>query len=389
MQQEEEKNVLQEENIVSQEEKHTETIQTEEDIPAISVSESGNLKIDFRKLKNTPDAIQEQGTDESMLQPEQPEMGLQEVEQRNEELEIIATKNEEQQEKKLESEVSIEPRLDVEEKVLPENLNKLLKFMEETGGDINDFVKLNTDYSKLDEDSLIIEHLQATNPDLSEEDIEFMMEDKFDFDEDEDDTKEIKRKKLAKKAAVKEAKAYLENLKSKYYEEIKSSSRLTKEQQEAVEFFNRYKEQEQSLNSDVERQQKVFKQKTEEVFNENFNGFEFKIGEKAFKLNIKNADQVKATQMDINNFVKKFLAEDNTIKDAASYHKGLFTAMNPDIIAQHFYEQGKADAIKDTMERSKNIDMNPRGVHNDIPNPTGWSFKAINNGSDSKLKIKR
>jgi hypothetical protein len=389
MQQEEEKNVLQEENIVSQEEKHAETIQTEEDIPAISVSESGNLKIDFRKLKNTPDAIQEQGADESMLQPEQPEMGLQEVEQRNEELEIIATKNEEQQEKNLESEISIEPKLDVEEKVLPENLNKLLKFMEETGGDIHDFVKLNTDYSKLDEDSLIIEHLQATNPDLSEEDIEFMMEDKFDFDEDEDDTKEIKRKKLAKKAAVKEAKAYLENLKSKYYEEIKSSSRLTKEQQEAVEFFNRYKEQEQSLNSDVERQQKVFKQKTEEVFNENFNGFEFKIGEKAFKLNIKNADQVKATQMDINNFVKKFLAEDNTIKDAASYHKGLFTAMNPDIIAQHFYEQGKADAIKDTMERSKNIDMNPRGVHNDIPNPTGWSFKAINNGSDSKLKIKR
>jgi murein L,D-transpeptidase YcbB/YkuD len=214
------------------------------------------------------------------------------------------------------------------------------------------------------------------------------MEDKYDFDEEYDDAKDIKRKQLAKKAAVKEAKQYLEGLKSKYYEEIKSTSRLTPEQREAVEFFNRYKEENEAVMHEADKQKKAFQQKTEEVFSQDFNGFDFKVGEKAYKLNVKNLADVRSSQSDISNFVKKFLSEDNTMKDAKGYHKGLFAAMNPDLVAQHFYEQGKADAIKETMERSKNIDMNPRGVHEASTISNGWTVRAVNGQDVSRLKVK-
>jgi hypothetical protein len=375
------------------------TEQANTDTPAVSLSESGNIKIDFSKLKEETNAVQEQSTDEGLLQPEQPEMGLQEVEQGNTELIEVATEenNEEEiaenpvvtvVEGTVIQEQTTEPIKEVEKPVLPENLQKVVEFMEETGGSIEDYVKLNTDYSKLDEDVLIMEHIAATNPDLSPDDIAFLMEDKYDFDEEYDDAKDIKRKQLAKKAAVKEAKQYLEGLKSKYYQEIKSTSRLTPEQREAVEFFNRYKEENEAVMQLAEKQKQVFQQKTEEVFSNEFNGFDFKVGDKAYKLNVKNLSEVKNTQADISNFVKKFLSEDNTMKDAKGYHKGLFAAMNPDLVAQHFYEQGKADAIKETMERSKNIDMNPRGVHEASTISNGWTVRAVNGQDVSRLKVK-
>lgn len=369
------------------------TEQENNDTPAISLSESGNIKIDFSKLKSETDAVQEQSADESLLQPEQPEMGLQEVEQGNTEL-VEVTPEENNQE--ITEDIIVNPVIEPEAEkivientpVLPEGIQKVVQFMEETGGSIDDYVKLNTDYSKLDEDVLIMEHLAAVNPDLSEDDIAFLMEDKYDFDEEYDDAKEIKRKQLAKKTAVKEAKQYLEGLKSKYYEEIKSTSRLTPEQREAVEFFNRYKEENEAVLHEAEKQKKAFQQKTEEVFSQDFNGFDFKVGEKAYKLNVKNLADVKSSQSDISNFIKKFLSEDNTMKDAKGYHKGLFAAMNPDLVAQHFYEQGKADAIKETMERSKNIDMNPRGIHEASTISNGWTVRAVNGQDVSRLKVK-
>tara|TARA_R110002020_G_scaffold144864_1_gene318065 strand:+ start:1142 stop:2299 length:1158 start_codon:yes stop_codon:yes gene_type:complete len=272
---------------------------------------------------------------------------------------------------------------------LPENIQKLVSFMNETGGDLNDYINLNKDYSELDNNSLLKEYYHQTKPHLDSEEIEFLMEDNFSFDEDVDDTKDIKRKKLALKEQVANAKTHLEENKSKYYEDIKYGSKLTGEQREAVEFFNRYNE-ESNKNQEVARKQHdLFSQRTNNVFNDKFKGFEYNIGEKKFRFNVKDADKVKDTQSDISNFVGKFLNKNNEMEDARGYHKSLFTAMNADAIANHFYEQGKADATKDSIAKSKNISMDPRQQHSGEINASGIKVRVLgDNSNDFKFKIK-
>jgi hypothetical protein len=274
-------------------------------------------------------------------------------------------------------------------KPLPESIEKLINFMEETGGDLEDYVKLNQDYSELDNLSLLKKYYQQTKPHLNSEEIDFMMEDKFSFDEDLDEDVEIKRKKLALKEQVAEAKQHLDGAKSKYYEEIKAGSKLTKEQQKAIDFFNRYNKESKEQEKVVEKQTRTFLNKTNQFFNKNFKGFEYNVGEKRFRFNVKDADNVKETQSDINNFVGKFLNKNNEMEDTAGYHKGLFTAMNPDAIAKHFYEQGKADALKDSIAKSKNISMDPRQEFNGQIDTGGVKVKVLgNNSNDFKFRIK-
>ena len=261
--------------------------------------------------------------------------------------------------------------------------------MSETGGTLEDYVKLNTDYASLNEDQLLREYYQNTNPHLDAEDIDFMLEDKFSFDEDLDEERDIRRKKVDRKQALANAKSYLDGLKSKYYDEVKMGSRLNPEQQKAVEFFNRYNKESEEAAKVAERQTSRFKQESAKVFNEKFEGFDYSVGDKKYRFKVNNAGQVKETQGDINNFIKKFLNEKGEMKDAKGYHKSLFTAMNAYQVAQHFYEQGKADAIKDSMARTKNVNMNPRGVHEEVTASNGWKIRAVDSGqSSSKLKVK-
>jgi len=272
---------------------------------------------------------------------------------------------------------------------LPENIQKLVSFMNETGGDLNDYINLNKDYSELDNNSLLKEYYHQTKPHLNSEEIEFLMEDNFSFDEDVDDTKDIKRKKLALKEQVANAKTHLEESKSKYYEDIKYGSKLTGEQQKAVEFFNRYNEESNKNQEVAQKQHDLFSQKTNNVFNDKFKGFEYNIGEKKFRFNVKDANKVKDTQSDISNFVGKFLNKNNEMEDAKGYHKSLFTAMNADAIANHFYEQGKADATKDSIAKSKNISMDPRQQHSGEINAGGIKVRVLgDNSNDFKFKIK-
>ena len=273
---------------------------------------------------------------------------------------------------------------------LPENIQKLMNFMEDTGGDLNDFVTLNQDYSELDNHTLLKEYYKSTKPHLSEDEVDFVMEDTFAYDEDMDEDRDIKRKKLAMKEQVAEAKLHLESVKSKYYEDIKSGSKLTEEQQKAVNFFNRYNEESEQSRETGEKQSDVFREKSDKVFNEGFKGFEYNVGDKKFRFNVKDKQNVRETQGDINNFIKKFLTEDNMIEDAVGYHKGLFTAMNPDQIASHFYEQGKVDALKSSIAKSKNVSMDPRQSHVENMNTSGFKVRALDNDntSDFKFKIK-
>jgi len=274
-------------------------------------------------------------------------------------------------------------------KPLPENVQKLIDFMDDTGGDINDYVQLNRDVNELDDHDALLEYYKTTKPHLNSEEISFLMEDNFSYDEDLDDSKDIKRKKLALKEQVAEAKTYLDGQKSKYYEDIKAGSKLTEEQQKAIDFFNRYNKESEQERKVADKQKSVFNKKTDQVFNDKFKGFDYNVGDKRYRINVNNTNQVKDTQKDINNFFKKFLNKDDTMRDAEGYHKGLFTAMNADAVAQHFYEQGKADAIKDSVAKAKNINTDTRGSHNEPQDNSGYKVKVIGDDSESfKFKIK-
>ena len=271
---------------------------------------------------------------------------------------------------------------------LPESIQKLMDFMKETGGDLEDYVALNQDFSKYDENGLLREYYKKTKPHLSSDEIDFIMEDQFSYDEEEDEERDIKRKKLAFKEQVASAKAHLEEQKSRYYEDIKSGVKLTPEQQKAINFFNRYNKEAGESEKIAKEAQSVFTNKTNQVFANDFKGFEYNVGDKKFRYNIKDVNQVKETQSDVNNFVKKFLNKKNQLENASGYHKSLFTAMNPDAIANHFYEQGKADALKESVAKSKNINMDPRQAHGEIETG-GIKYKVLGDtSSDFKFKIK-
>jgi len=273
-------------------------------------------------------------------------------------------------------------------KPLPENIQKLVDFMEETGGDINDYVKLNQDYSKLDDNDIVFEYYKQTKPHLTNDEINFLMEDTFKVDEEEDTDRDIRRKKLAFKEQVASARSHLDGQKSRYYEEIKAGSKLTPEQQKAVNFFNRYNKESEEQQKTLEATKSNFLKKTNQVFNDKFKGFDYSVGDKKYRFNIKDANKVKSSQDDIGKFIGKFLDENNQMSDAAGYHKALYTAMNADTIAKHFYEQGKADAMKTSVAKAKNVDMTPRQSHGNIE-VGGTKFKVLgDNSSDFKFKIK-
>ena len=277
---------------------------------------------------------------------------------------------------------------EIKQPELPENIQKLMSFMEETGGDLNDYVQLNKDYSDMDNHTLLKEYYKQTKPHLKPDEIDFMMNDQFSYDEEEDEI-DIKRKKLALKEQVANAKTQLEEYKSKYYEDIKAGSKLTNEQQKAIDFFNRYnKESEQKEKARLQAKT-TFQNKTDQLFNDEFKGFEYNVGDKRYRFNVKDVNEVKENQSNMDNFIKKFLNENNQIEDAAGYHKSMFTANNADAIAKHFYEQGKADALKDSMAKSKNIDMSPRGSHGDDTNVGGLKFKVLNDSSTPTFKFKK
>tara|TARA_R100000664_G_scaffold32828_1_gene48457 strand:+ start:3311 stop:4543 length:1233 start_codon:yes stop_codon:yes gene_type:complete len=330
---------------------------------------------------NSGVAAESENADASQKQKEvQPEGETQETSI----LEEVTNENKETEEVANVAEEAIKESMETG-KPLPENIQKLVNFMEETGGDLNDYVKLNQDYSKLDNQDLLYEYYKNTKPHLNAEEINFLMEDQFSFDEEIDDEKEIRRKKLALKEQVANAKTHLEETKSKYYSEIKSGSKLTKEQQDAINFYNKSREiaeYEKKANS-------TFLNKTNKFFGDKFKGFEYNVGEKNYRLGINDVEGVRKTQSDINNFIGKFLDENRQIKDEAGYHKALYSAMNSDTIAKHFYEQGRADALKQSIAESKNINMDPRQELDTNPNQSGIKVRVLGEDSgDFKFKIK-
>ena len=346
----------------------------EEDEQPVDTTKTEDVQEKVVEETTNKEEVTEQSTEENAETPVLEEITDEEAEETVEELE------EQVEEAVAEAEATGKP--------VPENIQKLMDFMEETGGDLNDYVKLNQDYSGLNDEALLREYYTQTKPHLNTEEISFLMEDQFSYDEDMDDERDVRRKKLALKEQVAGAKAHLDGQKSKYYEEIKAGSKLTPEQQKAMDFFNRYNKESEENNKAAEAAKSTFLQKTDNVFNDKFKGFEYSIGDKKFRFNVKDAKGTKETQSDINNFVKKFLNKKNLMEDAKGYHKSLYTAMNADAVASHFYEQGKADAIKDSVAKAKNVNMDPRQAHGTIE-AGGVKVRVLgDDSSDFKFKIK-
>jgi hypothetical protein len=355
----------------------------------VDLNKPPTLKEDEAKEDNTDDSIVVEESEKIESTEKQEEVQPEEEVQETTALEEITEDSTEEEVAEVEEKVE-EAIAEAEAtgKPLPENIQKLMDFMEETGGDLSDYVKLNQDYSKLDDQNLLYEYYKQTKPHLNNEEINFLMEDSFSYNEEEDEERDIRRKKLALKEQVANARAHLDGQKSKYYEDIKAGSKLTSEQQKAVDFFNRYNKESEENKKVAESQKSNFLKKTNNVFNDKFKGFEYNVGDKKYRFNVNNTEEIKNTQSDINNFVKKFLNEKNEMSDAKGYHKSLFTAMNADAVAKHFYEQGKADAMKNSVAKAKNVNMDPRQSHGTI-DAGGIKVKVLgNDSSDFKFKIK-
>jgi len=332
--------------------------------------------------KEEKDAVQESSSD-GLDENKQAE-DVQEVEEGTPEPVIKEITEEEEKEIKAE-ESAVEPQ--PVQNDLPENINKLVDFMRETGGTMQDYLRLNTNYEDVDRDVLVKEYYKSTKPHLSQEEIDFMIEDTFAFDEDIDEERDIKRKKLAYKEEVSKARKFLEDTKEKYYDDIKlKSPSLSEDQQKASDFFNRYKEDQERNSKNHEK----FKTQTEQLFNKDFEGFDFSLGEKKFRYGVQNASQVGEKQSDIGNFIGKFLGEDGAVKDTKGYHKALYTGANADKIANHFYEQGKADAIRDVVNKSNNTSTEARkAAPVESARFGAYKVKSVSGANSAKLKIKK
>ena len=365
---------------------------TKIEIPKTSVEAQGEVIPEITKVEiKKEDAVQTQETDDSnAIVEESKDSGdseevVEEVRTAEETVESPLTLVDEEEVN--ETVQAVEKAVEKAEqtgKPLPENIEKLVSFMEETGGTVADYVRLNADYSNIDNNTLVREYYKQTRPHLDHEDISLLLED-FDYDEELDDDKDIRKKKIAFKEEVGKAKGFLEGLKGKYYDEIKLRPGVTQEQQKAVDFFNRYNEEQNT----VKQMHNDFVDRTNNFLTDDFKGFDFTVGEKKFKYGVKNPKQVADAQSDITNFIGKFLDKENKISDLSGYHKALYAARNADTLAQHFYEQGKADAVKDVMAKSKNISTEPRQTAQGEVFVNGLKVKAISGVDSSKLKVKK
>ena len=356
---------------------------TKEDAVQEQETESVSVGDGAGDSEKVDEEIREQNTEEPVKEEEEKE------EISDSPLELV---NEETQEElkeepqQVEKVVEEKPIQDQPQMQLPENVEKLVQFMEETGGTVEDYVNLNRDVTKMDNTTLLREYYKNTKPHLDADDVDFLFNKNFAYDEETDDPSEIKAKQLAYKEELYNAQRYFNSAKEKYYADLKlrKQESVAPEYVEAMEYYNNSKQQTEEYNN----LQKQFIEKTNKVFNDNFKGFDFKVGENKYRFKVDNAEKVKQYQSDISNFINEFLGDDGSVADAQGYHRALFAAKNADKIANHFYEQGRADAIKEAAKQAKNINMDPRTDNSTIKTEYGDKIRVVSGNSSDKLRIK-
>ena len=370
------------------------------------LQEDGVYKVNLDKPPTTKeDAIQEQETESVSVgdgaedSPEVDEqVREQDTKEENQEEEVIDDSplqlvNDEPQEE-VQKEVQKEVQQDIQQEVkqeeskvvLPENVEKLVQFMEETGGTVEDYVNLNRDISKMDNTTLLREYYKNTKPHLDADDVDFLFNKNFAYDEETDEPSEVKAKQLAFKEELYNAQNHFNTSREKYYADLKlrKQESVAPEYIEAMDYYNNSKQQSEEYNN----LQKEFIEKTNKVFNDNFKGFDFKVGENKYRFKVDNTEKVKQYQSDISNFINEFVGDDGAVADASGYHRALFAAKNADKIANHFYEQGRADAVREAAKQANNINMDPRTDNSTIKTDQGDKIRVVSGNSSDKLRIK-
>ena len=353
-------------------------------------TEDGMYKVDLSKpVEQETEPVQEEQKEEVTEEvPEENQLTLEEVIEEETKEEPKEEVKEEVQELQEQVEEAVQTSQDTGIE-LPENIQKVVDFINETGGTLEDYVKINQDYSNINDSTLLYQYYNQTKSHLTKDEIDFLIEDNFNVDEEIDEPRDIKRKKLAYKEEIAKAKSYLEGLKDQYYEEVKLGSKLTDDQQKAIEFFNTYNSEQSEQQKLQEKQTEHFNNESKKIFTDEFKGFEFNVGDKKYRYNVKDAKEVQGRQANILNVLDKYISKDNMLQDAKGYHKALFVADNADAIANHFYEQGKADAVKESISKAKNVDMTPRSAHKEYSSD-GVKVKILgDDSSDFKFRIKK
>ena len=334
-------------------------------------------------VRNEPEASEEvseqdkqEGIEELTEQSEEKE-----EEKQEEALEIVEESIEEPQQENVQ-ETKEEP---VQTNEYPEDIQKLMQFMEETNGTLEDYVNLNRDYSKMNNTSLVYEYYKNTKPHLDNEDINFLMQKEFAYDEEVAEPSEIKAKQLAFKEELYKAQKHFNDSKEKYYADLKlrKQNEVPEEYKEAYDFYN----EATKMQERAEKLKNTFDTRTNSFFSDDFKGFDFKVGEKKYRFKVDNKENIKNAQSTIDNFIKPYLNKEGEMEKVGEYHKALFTARNADKLASHFYEQGRADAIKESVKKSKNIDMSPRSEGVAPQNPNS-KVRVVESDSSNRLRIK-
>ena len=334
-------------------------------------------------VRNEPEASEEvseqdkqEGVEELTEQSEEKE-----EEKQEETLEIVEESIEEPQQENVQ-ETKEEP---VQTNEYPEDIQKLMQFMEETNGTLEDYVNLNRDYSKMNNTSLVYEYYKNTKPHLDNEDLNFLMQKEFAYDEEVAEPSEIKAKQLAFKEELYKAQKHFNDSKEKYYADLKlrKQNEVPEEYKEAYDFYN----EATKIQERAEKLKNTFDTRTNSFFSDDFKGFDFKVGEKKYRFKVDNKENIKNAQSTIDNFIKPYLNKEGEMEKVGEYHKALFTARNADKLASHFYEQGRADAIKESVKKSKNIDMSPRSEGAAPQNPNS-KVRVVESDSSNRLRIK-
>ncbi len=273
---------------------------------------------------------------------------------------------------------------------LPEDVSAFLEYRKKTGRGFEDYVKLNRNFKDMDETQLLREYYQATEEDLDAEDIQYMMED-FAYDSEVDEENVIKKKKLAFKKEIGKARKFFEEQKEMYKEPLESSTAsISKEQEEQLAAYDQYVKDAQTYEEEFKRKRDWFLKKTDEVFDTEFKGFDFKVGEDKVitYLPSKDVEGIKKVNSGANALAEVYLdSETGLIKDASGYHRAISVARNPERFAKFFYEQGKADATEDVTKKIKNVNMTTRSAPQ-VVKKDGMTIRALNPSEGRGLKIR-
>ena len=266
---------------------------------------------------------------------------------------------------------------------LPDDIKAYYEYRKETGRTMEDFLRLNSNTEDLTDDEILFNYYKSVEPDLDDTDIDILISDRFDIEEE--NTKDSNRKKVDKKRELAKAKKHFESQKEKYKKPLESrANEISKEEIDAYkEYVNQAKTQEEQN----KRRAEFFEEKTRAVFNDDFKGFEFSIGDNSYTYSPGETSQVMNDQSSLENFIVKFIDNDGMINDARGYHKAMAAAMNPEKFAKFFYEQGRAEAIESDARRAKNINMDVKQAPQ-FSNKGGFNVRNVGESRGNGLRIK-